>query len=162
MPAENRVQQPGRLGAEFRSRSMQMSPRRSPGLKEREKYQVEGPELPHKPRRPKRVKDAAEDSASKTAASGGAISPTGDSSPATGKLFSMLAFKSPTNTAGKPPTIAFKSVFQSSSSAQAAGAVGASEASSSSSASPPVGSGPGSVPGVCPSPNPPDLSLIHI
>ena len=31
-------------------------------MKEREKYRVEGPELPHKPRRPKRMKDAAEDS----------------------------------------------------------------------------------------------------
>ena len=41
---------------------MHMSPRRSPRLKEREKYRVDGPELPRKPRRPKRVKNAAEDS----------------------------------------------------------------------------------------------------
>ena len=39
-----------------------MSPRRSPRLKEKEKYRVDGPELPRKPRRPKRVKNAAEDS----------------------------------------------------------------------------------------------------
>ena len=38
-----------------------MSPRRSPRLKvKRDKYRVDGPELPPKPRRPKRVKNAAE------------------------------------------------------------------------------------------------------